>query len=100
MDDNTCRLFDYSQIVVLKIDLERHLLRCQWRRIEDTKIDLNRFSAADFVARFFVTAFDIDGAGAIEQLDLGSGEVLEALREEDIEAEASVVRFCEEFHFA
>lgn len=63
------------------------------------QIDFNGLAAADPIPGFVRMPFDADGSGTIQQLDLGSRQVFEALRKKDIQAEPPVFRTGLELHF-
>src|SRR5207237_7809241 len=75
MDHYPCRLFDDRQIFVLEIDLERHLLGCEWLRFKDAEINLDSLSAADLVSGFVTPAFDLDRTRAVQELNLCSRQI-------------------------
>jgi hypothetical protein len=79
MDHHSCRLFDDSKLRIFKIDLERDLLRSECRRCDGLEIHFNGFSTSKAVTGFVVTALHTDGPGTIEQLNLRSSQVLQAL---------------------
>jgi len=62
MNHDPGRLFDYRQIFILKIDLERELLGGERSRFEGTEIDFDRFSTSNLVSGFVVASFDEDSA--------------------------------------
>jgi hypothetical protein len=70
MDHDACRLFNDSQIFVLEVDLERHLLWCEWLRFETPEIDLNGFSAPNPIPGFVKPAFDLNRTSAVQVLNL------------------------------
>src|SRR5262245_15043362 len=91
MDHQSCRLFDNGQILVLVIDLERDLLRCDWRRLNGLHIDFDALSASDSIPGFLLASVDTNGAGAVQHLDLRASEGFEALGEKHVQAETSVL---------
>src|SRR5579883_1505069 len=100
MYHQSCRLLNDGDVLVLKIDLERDLLRCERRRGRDgIEIDLDRFAAADTVPGLIRMTFDADGAGTVQELNLRSGQVFDAPGEKDVETEPTVLRAGLELHF-
>src|SRR5262245_57385968 len=99
MDHESGRLLDDGEVPVLKVDLERDLLSLDRWRHESTKVDFNGFAAADPITGFIRLSFDPDCTGTIQQLDLRSGHVFQALSEKNVQAKSPVVRTGLELHF-
>jgi hypothetical protein len=99
MDHESGRLLDDGDVPVLEVDLERDLLSFERCRRESMKIDLNGFDAADPITGLIRLSFDPDCTGTIQQLDLRSGQVFQALSEKNIQTKSPVVRTGLELHF-
>jgi len=99
MDHESGRLLDDGNVPVLEVDLERDLLSLEWCRRESTKVDFNGLAAADPISGLIRLSFDPDCTRTIQQLDLRSGQVLQALSEKNIQAKSPVVRTGLELHF-
>src|SRR4030095_12103772 len=82
MDHQSCRLLNDSQILIFKVDLERDLLRCQWQRFEGLEIHFDDLTAPNAVAGLVLAAVHLDCPRPVEDLNLGTGKVLEVLRKE------------------
>jgi hypothetical protein len=98
MDHQSCRLLNDSQILIFKVDLERDLLRCQWQRFEGLEIHFDDLSAPNAVAGLVLAAVHMDCPRPVEDLNLGTGEVLEVLRKENVQPEPSGIRPGQDFH--
>src|SRR5262249_32842959 len=98
MDHQSCRLLYDSQILIFKVNLERDLLRSQWQRFVGLEIHFDNLSAPNAVAGLVLAAVDTDCPRRIEDLDLGTGEVLEVLRKENVQPEPSGIRPGQDFH--
>jgi hypothetical protein len=99
MDHESGRLLDDGDVPVLEVDLERDLLSLEWWRRDGSKVDFNSFAAADPITGFILLSFDPDCTGTIQQLDLRSGQVFQALSEKNIQTKSPVVRTGLELHF-
>ncbi len=62
MDHQSCRLFNDRQILVFEMNLERDLLRTDWRRLDHPEIHFDGFSASDAVSGFIDASIDPDRA--------------------------------------
>src|SRR5262249_30382157 len=92
MDHQSSRLLNDSQILVFKVNLERDLLRCQWRLFAGVEIHFDGFSAANAVAGLVLAAVHTDCPRPVECLNLGTGKVREVLCKEYVQAEPSGIR--------
>ena len=63
------------------------------------EIDFDGFSSSNVVAGLVLATIHADGAGTIEHLDLRAREVLEALRQKEVQPGSSIVRPGQDFHF-
>src|SRR5207244_5010830 len=81
MDHHSGRLFNDCQILILKMDLERNLLRCESRRFESEECDCNGFPASNPVPGFIFASFNAHCSRPVEQLNLRPGEVFQARRQ-------------------
>jgi hypothetical protein len=99
VDYNSRRFLDHCKILVLEVDLERHLLGSRWLTLEQAEVDFDCFTSPDLVSGFIQTTVDSDSAAAVEQLNLGAGKILYAPGKKNIEAQTSIISLGLELHF-
>src|SRR6185436_12899486 len=59
-------LFNYREILVLEVDLDRDLLRPKWGLLQRLQIDLDGLRDPNPITGFFVAAFDVDRSRPVE----------------------------------
>src|SRR5262245_11191294 len=99
MDHESRRLLDDCQILVLDVDLEWDLLRCECLRFEDLQVHFDGLSSSNPVTILLPRSVYKDGAGTVKRLNLRPGEIVQTLGKKDIQPQAAVARFGQEFHF-
>src|SRR5262249_4969867 len=98
MNYHSCRLLDHNQILILEVDLERNLLRCEWCRGGAVQIQSDGFPTSNPITGLVPAAINEDTAGPIEQLNLRASEIFHSLDQKDVQTKPAVSGFGQEFH--